>query len=137
MKVSICSEDNNSITIMYSVTHTYTGQYGCALLPSSNTKFGLSTFPLKYNSNVNCVYYLLSRRQKVKLTFLYLDIINADCSQDRIEIYDGFTASGPSLTICNGNEVVEFISKGRNVKMIYLGTSVGKYRGFHALMTFL
>ena len=121
----------------YSLCNISTGEYGCALLPKSNTKFGLSTFPSQYNSKVDCIYYLLSREERVKLTFLYLDIVNADCSQDKIEIYDGFTARGPSITICNGNKVVEFISKGKNVKMIYTGRSVGIYRGFHALMTFL
>ena len=86
---------------------------------------------------MDCVYYLLSRRQRVKLTFLYLDIVNADCSQDKIEIYDGFAARSPAITVCNGNKVVEFTSKGKNVKMIYIGRSSDKYRGFHALVTFI
>ena len=73
----------------------------------------------------------------MKLTFLYLDIVNANCSQDRIEIYDGFTARVPTITICNGNKVVEYTSRRVFFKMIYTGNSVGKYRGFHALVTFL
>ena len=119
---------------MYNIS---TGEYGCALLPNSNTKFGLSTFPSKYTGRVDCVYYLLSRRKRVKLTFLYLDIVNADCSEDKIEIYDGFSARIPTITVCNGNKGVEFTSTGKNVKMIYTGRSSNKYRGFHASMTFI
>ena len=63
--------------------------------------------------------------------------MNADCSQDKIEIYDGFTARIPIIRICNGNKVVEFTSKGEDVKMIYTGKSSNKYRGFHALVTFI
>ena len=114
-----------------------TGEYGCILLPNSNTNFGLSTFPSKYNSSVDCIYYLLSRKQRVKLTFLYLDIANADCSRDRIEICDGFTTRVPTITICNGNKVAEFISKEANVKMTYTGKSFGIYRGFHAVVTYM
>ena len=73
----------------------------------------------------------------MKLTFLYLDIANADCNKDRIDIYDGFMASVPSRRICNGNKVVEFISREEIVKMIYTGNSYGKYRGFHAIVTYL
>ena len=73
----------------------------------------------------------------MKLTFLYLDIMNADCSQDRIEIYDGFPARVPTVTICNGNKVVKFISKGKNVKMTYTGRSSDTYQGFHALVKFI
>ena len=108
--------------------------YGCNLILSSNTRFALPTFPLKYNRRTDCVYYFLSR---VKLTFLYLDIVDADCSTDRIEIYDGFATGTPTRRICNGNKVVEFITSGSNIKMRYIGNSVGVYRGFHALVTFL
>ena len=73
----------------------------------------------------------------MKLTFLYLDIVNADCSKGKIEIYDGFVSSVPRRRICNGNKVVEYISSGANVRMTYTGKSVGKYRGFHALVTYL
>ena len=73
----------------------------------------------------------------MKLTFLYLDIVNANCSQDRIEIYDGFTARAPTIMICNGNKVVEFTSNGKNIKMIYTGRSSDKYRGFHAVVKFI
>ena len=73
----------------------------------------------------------------MKLTFLYLDIVNADCSQDKIEIYDEFTATVPTITICNGNKVAEFISKEANVKMTYIGKSFCIYRGFHALVTYM
>ena len=109
-------------------------RYGCNLVLSSNTRFALSSFPSKYNRRTDCVYYFLSR---VKLTFLYSDIVDADCSRDRIEIYNGFGARTPSIRICNGNKVVEFISSASTVRMKFIGNSVGKYRGFHALVTFL
>ena len=114
----------------------HTGAYGCNTVISSNTKFALTTFPSKYNGPVRCVYYFLSRG-RVKITFLYLDILGADCSKDRIEIYDGFAAHSPSRRICNGNRVVEFISSRTTVRMTYTGNSVGQCRGFHALVTFL
>ena len=63
-------------------------------------------------------------------------MVDADCSTDRIEIYDGFTASVPSIKICNGNKVNEFIARSGSLVMRYVGNSVGKYRGFHALVTF-
>ena len=63
--------------------------------------------------------------------------MNADCNQDKIEIYDGFATRVPTVTICDGNKVVEFISKGNNVRMTYTGRSSDKYRGFHAIMTFI
>lgn len=107
---------------------------------SQPTIFALHNFPSKYNSPVHyCAYYFFtpSRRNRVKLTFLYLDIMAADCGTDRIDIYDGLSLWSLSKQICNGNKVVEFISTQRNIKMIYTGNSVGKYRGFHAKVTFL
>ena len=74
----------------------------------------------------------------MKLTFLYLDIVNADCNKDKIEIYDSAAmTSPPDVIICNGNRMVEFISRGSIVRMIYTGNSVNKYRGFHALVEYL
>ena len=110
--------------------------YGCYIvpIPRGNIRLALATFPSKYNRKTDCVYFFIS---KVKLTFLYLDIVDADCSTDRIEIYDGFEARVPSLKICNGNKMVEFISSGSNLRMKYIGNSVSEYRGFHALVTFL
>ena len=119
---------SNEVRIIYTDT-----RYGCYLVPSSNTRFALSTFPSKYNRRTDCVYYFLSR---VKLTFLYLDIVDADCIRDRIEIYNGFRARTPSIRICNGNKVVEFISS-TSIRMRFIGNTVGKYRGFHALVIFL
>ena len=113
----------------------YTGAYSCALAPSSTTKFALPTFPSLYNDSVNCVYYFLPRN-KVKLTFLYLDIQSADCSTDRIEIYNGILLNKPDILICNGEVTVEFISSNYIVIVKYIGKSVGKYRGFHALVTY-
>ena len=122
---------SENICNIYLLTDT---TYGCNLIPSTNIRFALATFPSKYARRTDCVYYFLF---KVKITFLYLDMVDADCSVDRIEIYDGFTARAPSIKICNGNRVVEFISSASNLRMKYIGNSVGKYRGFHALVTFL
>ena len=106
---------------------------------SKTTTFALSAFPSKYNGPIDCVYYFLPpwERDRVKTSFIYLDIVAADCSTDRIEIYDGFSRNAFSTKICNGNKIVEFISKGNSVRMTYIGQSVGKYRGFHAAVTFL
>lgn len=112
------------------------GLYVCDAVESS-TKFALSTFPSKYNGPVMCVYYFLSPKERVKITFLYLDIVDANCNEDRIELYDGFIVGPPTRTICNGNRVVEFISTKSVVTLVYTGNSVGKYRGFHGLVTFL
>ena len=71
---------------------------------------------------------------RVQITFLYLDILAADCNTDRIEIYEGINAGVPSRKICR---VVEFISSDDIIKMEYIGNSVGTYQGFHALVTFL
>ena len=113
--------------------------YRCNTVISSSTKFSLSTFPSKYNNPIDCVFYFLLPRKahRMKLRFLYLDIVAADCSTDRIEIYDGITARVSSRKICNGNKVVEFMSSKQLVRMTYDGRSIGKYRGFHAEVTFL
>ena len=116
----------------------YTGLFTCPALPRSSTTIGLTTFPSKYNESFICSYtfngFLF---QKVKLTFLYLDIVNADCNEDKIEIYDNaVTAGTPDAMICNGNKMVEFISRGSIVRMIYTGNSVNKYRGFYAAVEY-
>ena len=99
----------------------------------------MSTFPSKYHGPVNCVYYFVSphRKHRVKITFLYSDILDADCRRDRIEIYDEINSRVPSKKICNGSKMVELISNVKDIKMRYIGNSVGKYRGFHAAVTFL
>ena len=118
--------------------HLHTGMYKCYIAVSKPTVFALSTFPSKYNGPIDCLYYFFSpsQKQRVKLTFLYLDILAANCSTDRIEIYDGYNPTS-SKQICSGNKVVEFISSKEIVRMKYIGNSVGKYRGFHAVVTFL
>ena len=125
-------------TCSYHIWSLTIGRYGCNLVTSVNTKFALFSFPSKYNGPLNCVYYFLpsSRRSRVKFTFLYLDILDADCSKDRIEIYDGITTITPTRRICKDNKVVEFVSSKGSIKMTYIGKSVGKYRGFHASVTF-
>ena len=122
---------------------THTAVYDCNLVFITATTFGLPTFLSEYNGAIDCVYYFVPVRyrgkQRVKLTFLYLDIMNANCTTDKIEIYDmdGFTRSTTKGEICNGNVVEEFISSEKYVKMRYMGKSVGKYRGFLAAVTFL
>ena len=118
--------------------HLHTGVYKCYFAKQTPTMFALPTFPSTYDAPVDCLYYFFSssRRQKIKITFLYLDILAANCSTDRIEIYDGYNPTS-SKTICNGNKIVEFISSKEIVRMKYIGKSVGKYRGFHAVGTFL
>ena len=115
--------------------------YDCNIVFTTTTTFALPTFPSKYNDTIDCVYYFVPRnrrRLRVKLTFLYLDIVNADCSTDKIEIYEGFNRITTRREICNGNVLEEFISnEGENVRMTYMGKSVGKHRGFLAVVTFL
>ena len=111
--------------------------FWCYYISYQPTTFGLFTFPSKYYNSVSCLYHFLSSKQRIKITFLYLDIVNANCSQDRIEIFDGFIARVPTITICDGNKVVEYISKEAVLRMTYTGNSVGEYRGFHAVVTFL
>ena len=123
----------------YTVLHfLYAGLYACPALPESSTTIGLSTFPSKYNDSFICSYTFNGFGfQKVKLTFLYLDIVNADCNKDKIEIYDGAVTVGtPNAMICNGNKVIEFTSSGGSLRMVYTGNSVNKYRGFHVLVEY-
>ena len=125
---------------MYHTVHhfLYTGLFACPALPRSSTTIGLSTFPSKYNDSFICQYTFSGFQfQKVKLTFLYLDIVNADCNKDKIEIYDNAVMdSPPDAMICNGNKVVEFISSGSIVRMVYTGNSVNKFRGFYAAVEY-
>jgi len=64
-----------------------------------------------------------------------LDIHDADCNTDKIEVFIGLSSFSPTSKICNGNNMIEFTSRGL-MKMVFTGKSVGKYRGFHALVTF-
>jgi len=115
-----------------------TGQYGCSLIISDNTTFALPTFPSKYKDPIiNCAFFFISplNKPRVRLTFLYLDIHDADCNTDKIEVFTGLSTFSSTSKICNGDKVVEFASRGF-MKMIFTGKSVGKYRGFHALATF-
>lgn len=111
--------------------------YRCNVVINRNTKLALPAFPSKYSGPVDCVYYFLGPwgRSRVKFTFLYLDMVDADCSTDKLEIYDGLSRNAISTKICNGNKIIEFVSS-KSVKMTYIGSSVGKYRGFHVSVTF-
>lgn len=115
--------------------------YGCDVKLYENTTFALATFPLKYTDPMHCTYSLIAPKgdYKVKLTFLYLDIQAADCSMDRIEVYNGkkLTPNKKLADVCNGTHTTEFISKGRHMRMKYIGTTLHKYRGFHASVLFV
>ena len=114
--------------------------YKCNIKVKETTTFALATFPLKYTDPINCTYSLTALRgYKVKLTFLYLDIQGANCSRDRIELYDGrsLTPNKKIADICNGTHTTEFISRGRHMRMKYVGNSLHKYRGFHASLLFV
>ena len=68
-----------------------TGVYGCNSTIRESTTFALTTFPSEYTSPMDCVYPLIAPMigYKVKITFLYLDIQQANFSMDRVEVYDG------------------------------------------------
>ena len=115
--------------------------YECDIKLKETTTFALATFPLKYTDPMECMYSLRAplKGYKVKLTFLYLDIQSANCSQDRIELYNGrsLTPKKKLADICNGTHATEFISRGRQMRMKYVGKSLHKYRGFHASLLFV
>ena len=96
----------------------------------------MPSFPSKYRAPVNCTYSLVGPQnegQKTKITFLYLDIHSADCSMDRIEVYDGMNLIA---NICSGTHTTEYISGGQGMTVRYIGNTLRTYRGFHALVTF-
>ena len=115
--------------------------YGCDVKLKENTTFALATFPSKYTNRLRCTYSLIapSKDYKVKLTFLFLDIQSADCSMDRIEVYNGknIIPTKKLAKICNGSNTTEFISQGRQMKMRYIGKTFNEYRGFHASLSFI
>lgn len=107
-----------------------------------NNTFALATFPSKYSTPVDCVYSLVgpSRHHKVKVTFLYLDMQDAECSTDRIEVYDGkrVNPNNQIAQICNGgSHEIEFASTGRQMRIRYVGKSLNTYQGFHASVEFI
>ena len=76
----------------------------------------------------------------MKVTFLYLDIQVADCSTNRIEVYDGkyFAQNNKLADICNaGTQEIEFISSGRQMRIRYIGSTLNTYQGFHASVEFV
>lgn len=115
--------------------------YGCDIKLKENTTFALATFPSQYMDPVKCTYSLKSPRKgyKVKLTFLYLDIQSANCSMDRIEVYNGskLTPNKKIGDVCDGTYATEFISRGRYMRMRYIGNTLHKYRGFLASVVFV
>ena len=119
-----------------------TGVYGCSSTIRENTTFSLTTFPSKYSSPVNCVYSLIAPMigYKVKITLLYLDIQDAECSTEKIEIYDGkkLIPQKKMTEICNGStNETEFISSGRHMRIRYIGNTLNTYQGFHASVKFI
>ena len=106
-----------------------------------NSSLTLATFPLKYRTPVNCTYSLVAPQNmenRIKITFLYLDIQDADCSMDRIEIYNGtdVTPSNKMAEICSGIYETEYYSGRQDMTMRYIGNTLRRYRGFYASVTF-
>ena len=119
-----------------------TGVYGCNSAIRGNTTFALTTFPSEYTIPMNCVYSLIAPMigYKVKVTFLYLDIQDANCSTDRMEVYDGkkLARYNKVAEICSGGTYrIEFISSGRHMRIRYIGNTLNAYLGFHASVKFL
>ena len=113
----------------------------CGIVLSTNSTFTLPKFPARYRSPVNCTYSLVAPQDKgsrTKITFLYLDIQDADCSMDRIEVYNGrnLTPDNKMASICSGTYATEYISGSGDMAVRYIGNTLRKYRGFHASVTF-
>ena len=116
--------------------------YGCNFTIKDNDTFALPIFPPNYTSPIDCVYSLIAPRRyyKVKVTFLYLDIQDANCSTDRIEVYTGryLSPNNKLADICNGGSTeIEFSSSGRHMRIRYIGNTLNRYRGFHASVKFV
>jgi len=115
--------------------------YKCGRVLNKNSSFALPNFPLKYRDAVNCTYTLVAppnNRRETKITFMYLDIQDANCNMDRIEVYKG-TNHNPDnkmADICSGSYTTEFVSRGEDMTVRYIGNTIRKYRGFHASVTF-
>lgn len=124
------------------LSSSYTGVHNCSTVLNRNTTFTLSNFPSKYVTPARCTYSLVAPQNKggkIKITFLYLDIRDADCRKDRIEIYNGtnLTPANKMADICGGTHETEYFSEGREMTVRYIGKTRRKYRGFHASVTFL
>ena len=116
--------------------------YGCNITIRENNTFALSSFPSQYTSPIDCVFSLSgpTKNHKIKVIFLYLDIQDADCSRDRIEVYDGrdVIPRYKVADICNGGiRNTEFVSSRRNMRIRYIGSTVNTYQGFHASVKFV
>ena len=115
--------------------------YGCNSTIKRNKTFGLATFPSKYATPVDCVFSLIgpTKQHRAEVTFLYLDIQDADCSTDRIEVYDGrkLNPNDKIAEICKGGtHQYTFTSSERNMRIRYIGKSLNTYQGFHASVKF-
>ena len=96
--------------------------YGCNSTVKRNKTFGLTTFPSKYSAPVDCVYTLIgpTKQHRAEVTFLYLDIQDADCSTERIEVYDGrrLNQKDKIAEICRGGtQQYKFASTERNMRI--------------------
>ena len=115
--------------------------YGCNSTIKRNKTFGLGKFPSKYATPVDCVFSLIgpTKQHRAEVTFLYLDIQDADCSRDRIEVYDGrkLKPNDKIAEICKGGtRQYTFTSSERNLRIRYIGKSLNTYQGFHASVKF-
>jgi len=89
--------------------------------------FGPATFPSKYIDPVVCQYHIMtpSRNQKVKLTFLYVDVQDSDCHMDSVAVYSGRQTIPEEKLIkfCGGSQGESVItSKEPQMTIIFTGT---------------
>ncbi|XP_065890335.1 uncharacterized protein [Dysidea avara] len=119
-----------------------TGLFDCDIVITDEGTFGPTTFPSKYIDPMACQYRIVapSRKQRVKLTFLYVDVHDSECYLDNVSVYSGRQATiDKRLTqFCNGshgNTVVT--STGSRMVVVFFGNTPKKYRGFHASVQFL
>jgi len=104
--------------------------------------FGPTTFPSKYIDPMLCKYQIVapSRNQKVKLTFLYMDIQHSDCHTDSVAVYSGrqTTPEEKLMQFCGGSHGESVItSKEPQMTIIFTGNTPKRYRGFHASVQFI
>jgi len=89
-----------------------------------------------------CQYLIVapSRRHRVKLTFLYVDVQGSECYLDNVAAYDGRNAfPNKKLTqFCNGKDGDTVVTSTEPQMVVtFIGNTPKKYRGFHAAVQFL
>jgi len=97
-----------------------------------------------YTDPVDCKYRITppkDRRVKtIQLTFLYMDILNSDCSSDSVIVYRaGRTTRQNRLTrFCGGAQSDTVVTTRRSqMTVVFTGHTPNIYRGFLASVQFL